>query len=292
MGCCVSTAKGSTADQQQQRHRYPLPDPAKNDRAPPPVDEETVKEVVLSETPVSKPLALQVLADENKKSNAVTAGQQKEVEFQHLKIQVPLPAAEIELDGGDRRVVPPTAVVEEIVSEPSELCSFTESISTTATERRDDDGEVNQRSPARGPPRKRRSAGDLAGGRDRSFRSPARRSAPSPEKRKPLTSSRAGQNRPMASQRRNVGPQNGAQRHSVPARRSRSPVTHREAVDTRPNVRNKSPAVAVSESARSPAESAENRGDNKVEKPNDGASEETGESLENPLVSLECFIFL
>nr|GMC47729.1 serine/arginine repetitive matrix protein 1-like [Ipomoea batatas]GME02622.1 serine/arginine repetitive matrix protein 1-like [Ipomoea batatas] len=264
MGCCVSTAKGSTADQQQQRHRYPLPDPAKNDRAPPPVDEETVKEVVLSETPVSKPLAL----------------------------QVPLPAAEIELDGGDRRVVPPTAVVEEIVSEPSELCSFTESISTTATERRDDDGEVNQRSPARGPPRKRRSAGDLAGGRDRSFRSPARRSAPSPEKRKPLTSSRAGQNRPMASQRRNVGPQNGAQRHSVPARRSRSPVTHREAVDTRPNVRNKSPAVAVSESARSPAESAENRGDNKVEKPNDGASEETGESLENPLVSLECFIFL
>ncbi|XP_019193136.1 PREDICTED: uncharacterized protein LOC109187406 [Ipomoea nil] len=281
MGCCLSTTKASTTDQQQQP---PLPDPAKNDRAPPPVDEETVKEVVLSETPVSKPLALQVLADE-KKSNA----QQKVVEFQQRKIEVPAAEIELDLDGGDRRVVPPTAVAEEIVSEPSELCSFTESISTTATERRDDDGEVNQRSPARGPPRKRRSPGDLAGGRDRSFRSPARRSAPSPEKRKPLTSSRAGQTRPMASQRRsNVGPQNGAQRQSVPTRRSSSPVTHRE-VDTRRNVRNKSPAV--SESALSAAESAENRGD-KVEKPNDGVSEETGESLENPLVSLECFIFL
>lgn len=283
MGCCLSTTKASAIDQQQ-RHRCPLPDPAKNDRAPPPVDEETVKEVVLSETPVSKPLTLQVLADDEKKSNG---GQQKEVEFQQVKVEVP--PAEAELDG-DRRAVPTgvVKVAEEIVSEPSEMCSFTESISTTATERRDDDGEVNQRSPARGPPRKRRSPGDLGGGRDRTFRSPARRSAPSPEKRKPLTSSRAGQNRPMVSQRRNVGPQNGAQRDPGPTRRSRSPVTHRE-VDTRRNARNKSPAV--SESTRSPARSTENRGD-KVEKPNDGVSEETGESLENPLVSLECFIFL
>ncbi|RAL41791.1 hypothetical protein DM860_008973 [Cuscuta australis] len=269
MGCCVSTRRSPAGPSS--------PDPVKIDRSAPPVEEETVKEVVLSETHISKPISL----PDEEKQEKIGNGELKDVDFEKGKVEVP---------GGRRRGGVVKEEEEEVaVSEPSEMCSFTESISTTATEWRDDDGEVNQRSPA--PPRKRRGTGDLAGRIDRSFRSPAGRSTPSPEKRNALASSRGGQSRSrVTSQRRNAGPQKDVPRDSATTRRSRSPATRRE-VDSRRNVSNKSPAVG--EGGRSPARSAERHtGDDKSETRNAGAAEETGESLENPLVSLECFIFL
>ncbi|CAH9071448.1 unnamed protein product [Cuscuta epithymum] len=266
MGCCLSTTRDPAS-------AHTTPDLPKVDRSPPPVDEETVKEVVLSETHISKPLPLQ---DEKK---SINGGLKRVDDFHQVKVEVDV----------DRRG--PLKADEEIAaSEPSEMCSLTESISTTATEKRDDDGEVNQRSPV--PRRKRRTPGDLPGGRQRSsFKSPSKRSAPSPEKRNALASSKSGQSRTSTpSRKRNVGPEKAAQREAGNARRSRSPAARREA-DPRRNVSMKSPAV--SEGGQSPAKSAENhREDKKLEKPNDGVSGEAGESLENPLVSMECFIFL
>ncbi|CAH9089216.1 unnamed protein product [Cuscuta europaea] len=265
MGCCLSTTRDPASA------HTPPPDPTKIDRSPPPVDEETVKEVVLSETHISKPLPLQ---DEKKN---IIGGLKQVDDFHQVKVEV------------DRRG--PLKADEEIAaSEPSEMCSLTESISTTATEKRDDDGEVNQRSPV--PRRKRRTPGDLPGGRQRgSFKSPSKRSAPSPEKRNALAPSKSGQGRTSTpSRKRNAGPEKAAQRDSGNVRRSRSPAARREA-DPRRNVSIKSPTV--SEGGQSPAKSAENhREDKKLQKPNDGVSGETGESLENPLVSMECFIFL
>ncbi|XP_057460506.1 uncharacterized protein LOC130751004 [Actinidia eriantha] len=173
--------------------------------------------------------------------------------------------------------VEPTAEIkqsEEIVSEVSEviseMCSFSESLSA-ATEKRDDDGEVTQRvrrSPAkatRRPP----------------VRSPARRSEPSPVKRT------YGQGRTMTTAeaaRRNVGPSSAG---GGSARRSRSP-----AAGQRRPVRYRSPNMvpAGNPVRRPPAEKAENS--SKGEGMNGGVLTESTESLENPLVSLECFIFL
>ena len=76
----------------------------------------------------------------------------------------------------------------------------------TATEKREEDGEVTQRSPIR-VHRKRQNSGDLNGVRERSFWSQTGRSAPSPEKRRSPASSKGVQGRGMPQQRRNVGPQ-------------------------------------------------------------------------------------
>lgn len=100
----------------------------------------------------------------------------------------------------------------------------------------------------------------------------------------------------MPQQRRNVGPPNGPRRGPSEngVRRSNSPAK-RGPVDARRNVRNKSPAAREAEKPgnQSPARNAENEGSSsKTEKPKEEVSPVTGESLENPLVSMECFIFL
>ncbi|XP_069145063.1 pre-mRNA-splicing factor CWC22-like [Solanum lycopersicum] len=164
----------------------------------------------------------------------------------------------------------------------------------TATEKREEDGEVTQRSPIR-VHRKRQNTGDLNGVRERSFRSQTGRSAPSPEKRRSPASSRGVQGRGMPQQRRNVGPPNGPRRGPSEngVRRSNSPAK-RGPVDARRNVRNRSPAAREVEKPgnQSPARNAENEGSSsKTEKPKEEVSPVTGESLENPLVLMECFIF-
>uniref|UniRef100_A0A5B7BHC6 Serine/arginine repetitive matrix protein 1-like n=1 Tax=Davidia involucrata TaxID=16924 RepID=A0A5B7BHC6_DAVIN len=216
----------------------------------PPPEEESVKEV-LSETPIPKP------PPNNKKIEATAA------------------------------IKPPEEIISE-ASEVSEICSFSEGLSTTT---REDDGEVNQRvhkSPAR-VPRQRPYYGEFAGRKERGPRSPAR-SETSPEKRSCITSSRSaqGQTTTTTTKRLNVGPPNGIRREPGEGSgwRSRSP-----AAGPRP-VRHKSPSSTTTGRSgdRSPVVTAENGG--KLEKPDGDMSPETGESLENPLVSLECFIFL
>ncbi|XP_060190004.1 uncharacterized protein LOC132619038 [Lycium barbarum] len=328
MGCCLSSSK--------KRRRTSQPCSAINGRDPPPLEEETVKEV-LSETPIipkthhhpPKVLVNHKEADfpQQVKINESTAVAEPSIEtttvvhnnggsiklMDQTKFESTMAnksgsiksvdevkfesAAAVITKGGSIKLVDEESaavdnkggsikLVNEIrpeVSEEqtSEMCSFTESYSTTATatEKREEDGEVTQRSPIR-VHRKRQNSGDLTGVRERNFRSG--RSAPSPEKRRspaPATS-RGVQGRGMPQQRRNVGPTNGPRRGPGDnvVRRSNSPAA-RGPVDGRRNVRNRSPAAA--REVQSPAE-----------KPKEEASPETGESLENPHVSMECFIFL
>lgn len=265
-----------------------------------------MKEVlVLSETPIPKPSVPEVVERENDRY--------KPPENQELEAQIHSAAA-IKPPKESTVVIKPAEDIISEASEQSELCSFTGSFSTTTTatamDKRDDGEEVNQKSPVR-VLRKRANAGDIAGARERSVRSPARRSLPSPEK-KQVVSSRPMQGRAMASHRRNVGggmgPPNGLRRDGGEgsARRSRSPVT-RGQVGPRQNVRYRSPGLNENGRAggRSPARALDNgvkmeKSSDDVASPeatntervNDDVSGETGESLENPLVSLECFIFL
>ncbi|KAK4420474.1 hypothetical protein Salat_1997800 [Sesamum alatum] len=187
----------------------------------------------------------------------------------------PLGDQEVKVEAGPKAVIhgnpdPPGKPDEEIVcevSEVSEMCSYSESFSNaTAQEKRDDDedGVVNQRPPTR----KRRVP---AGGRGRVV---ARRAAaaPSPEKRGQVAPLRPVRGRAMAGQPRNVAEENGRRR------------------DPGEGSGRKSPVRRVDEGAR------RNVGDEKSvatpEHPNDVVAAEEAESLENPVVSLECFIFL
>ncbi|CAK9151365.1 unnamed protein product [Ilex paraguariensis] len=287
MGCCLSSATTSTATARKTNHPHDIPpsqhhhfpESDANARDPPQMEEETVKEV-LSETPIPKPPI--PVVNQNTPTTAATT----KPEVEEPKIE---PMVEIK----------PTA--EEIVSEVSEVSemySFTESFSTTVTERREDDGEVTQKVVERSPakvPSKRPSAGDPAGAKERPVRSAARRSAPSPEKISHIAPSRSNPGRTMEMQRRNVGPPNGNRRDpgEGSGRRSRSPVTRGE-VGTRRNVRHKSPGPSLTVTDRSGDRSPLNNADKggEFKKPNDDVSRETSESLEDPLVSLECFIFL
>ncbi|MCD7452600.1 hypothetical protein HAX54_017578 [Datura stramonium] len=318
MGCCFSSSK--------KRHRSSPPCSARSGRdppPPPPLEEETVKEV-LSETPIPKPHhPPKVLVDDkeddfpqvNIESTAVVKPRDEmkfeptavvkprdEMKFESTAVDKPRDEMKFEstlvVKRRDEMKFESTAVIKpEVSEETSEMCSFTESYSTTATatERREEDGEVTQRSPIR-VHRKRQNSGDLTGVKERSFRSQVGRSAPSPEKRRSPASSRGVQGRGMPQQRRNVGSSNGTRRGPADngVRRSNSPAT-RGTVDARRNVRNRSPAAREADKlgGQSPARNIENEGSSsKAEKPKEEVSAETGESLENPLVSMECFIFL
>lgn len=217
------------------------------------LEEETVKEVLL-ETPVVPK------ADERIKGMS-PANREWKVEVGSTPV----------IHGNSD---PPRKDDEEIVSEVSEMsemCSYSESFSNaTAQEKKDDDedGVVNQRP----PPRKRRAH---TGGRGRGERVAARRAgAPSPERRGQVAPLRPVRGKPMAAQPRNVADENGRRRDlgEGSGRRSRSPVRRAE-VDAQRNASDvKTPATG--------------------EPSNDVVSAEEAESLENPVVSLECFIFL
>ncbi|PHT76583.1 hypothetical protein T459_20105 [Capsicum annuum] len=289
-------------------------------------EEETVKEV-LSETPIipppSPPKVNNRRADfpqVNFESTAViephndikfesTAVVKKREEMKFESTAVVKKKEEVKLESTadgkykDEVKFEATEVSEEI--ETSEMCSFTESYSTTATatEKREEDGEVTQRSPVRAY-RKRQHTGDIAGVRER------RRPATSPDKRRlPVTSRGGVQGRGMPQQRRNVGPTNGTRRGQGDngVRRSNSPAT-RSTVDVRRNVRNRSPAPAAREEDkhgnRNPtaAREGDKIGITSSAAAHEGvklggqsparSTPETGESIENPVVSMECFIFL
>lgn len=135
MGCCFSTTKTPKSNNPPNTipstHHRRSPESDLKDRAPPPppaaFEEETVKEV-LSETPIVK-LPTPALTENN--------------ETTHKRIEVH------EVKDESTAVIKPSDENHEIVSEiseVSEMCSFTESFSTTMTEKRDDaDGEVTQR---------------------------------------------------------------------------------------------------------------------------------------------------
>ncbi|KAF7803521.1 serine/arginine repetitive matrix protein 1 [Senna tora] len=176
----------------------------------------------------------------------------------------------------------------------SEVCSLSESMvsTTTVTDRRDEDDEARQRvsaSPAK--MRKNRSfSGDLGCRGDRTVQSPARRNMGSVR----LVQSRdqvghAIGNRGMRNEphRRDAGENSG--------RRSRSPATRTENGPTRSIVGRSPSARRTNQSpARVRTGTPESGHRRKQHASTEGKwpSSATNESLENPLVSLECFIFL
>ncbi|XP_057764538.1 pre-mRNA-splicing factor CWC22 [Salvia miltiorrhiza] len=258
MGCCASTNKPTPPPKTA---HIPTNHGGVSKSPPPSVEEETVKEV-LSETPtLPKPPP-----DFHAKSQS---------ESPFIK-SAPL------LQDKDRHKPPFMA---DDLSEASEICStLSESVSasTSVTEKRDRNGErriefreLRPRSPAR--LRNRSFSGEMH--REKTVgRSPARRSEPSPGRARPVPAS-SGYGR-----RRENGETSG--------RRSRSPVMRPE------------PGPGRAQSARKTGKSPGRVAPGSAEKIRkfDGGKESgdskwpptsaSNESLENPLVSLECFIFL
>ena len=153
----------------------------------------------------------------------------------------------------------------------------------------------------RSPSRKRPNTVDnnVAGGRERRLKSPARRPEPSPEKRSHggPRSVRGRESGPAANKKLNVGPA-GVRRDAGEGsgRRSRSPACARTggkagaAGGGRKQVSAAKDAVVEQKEEEEGEEKGGGNGSEEVGEKNDVVSQE--ESLENPLVSMECFIFL
>lgn len=156
-------------------------------------------------------------------------------------------------------------------SDLSEICSLSESISAT-TMRGEDEEEVGMRFKETASPAKFQRRRPVSGRRDLAGRSPSKRSEFSPARRMPV-------NRPWIPAgsngvRRDLG-ENSGRRSPSPARRT--DLTRNDLSRT----------ASARRTGRSPRRVPAEEDGRKVEERAEG-----NESLENPLVSLECFIFL
>ena len=249
-------------------------------RAPLPVEEETVKEV-LSETPVSKSL-IPELVEERKTQTPVTLIQPKVENFETNGV---INKAE---DVSER-------------SQISEICSVSGSFSTattattaTLTDKREDEvtskkssregSQRVNRSPANAS-RKRPHTANSGGARERRAKSSVRRNEPSREK-KSLVSTRSSVRRRESGQltTRKLGEVSGDS-----GGRSRSPSTRRLSGARGSKVNSGGSQLNVYEDV---GRQLLVNGVEKVGEENDGVPYNALESLENPHVSLECFIFL
>ncbi|MED6196239.1 hypothetical protein PIB30_045649 [Stylosanthes scabra] len=325
MGCFLSKSQTQNQNPYHQKNQPPqrplrpsLPNSNLNHqqvplRPPPPppvLEEESVKEV-LSETPITKRNQVPILEPEP--DTLLPPLQNPHDKIESKSNQHPIPNPIIINNKKEEHEV--SEVVSQLSEEP---CSISGSFSTatTITEKREDevtskrsiirDGSTtmaknhkwnNNRSPSR----KRPHAGDgnVASGRERRLKSPARRSEPSPEKRlhgglRPVRGRESGS---MANRKLNVGSA-GFRRDAGEGsgRRSRSPSCARSGsaggkAGASSGGRKEVPATkgAVEKEEKKGSEGGENKNE-EIGQKNDVVSQE--ESIENPLVSMECFIFL
>ncbi|KAL0353107.1 UNVERIFIED_CONTAM: hypothetical protein Sangu_0892000 [Sesamum angustifolium] len=282
MGCCVSTAAAPPKPPRVSDSKTAAKHTGISSKSPPPtnpvLEEETVKEV-LSETPAipNHPSPLIPKFQENR---------QRESPF--IKAAPLLPdfsrtAHDKKHQNGGVCKKPFMAFSNDDLSEEvSEICSThseSVSISTTITEKRENDElrELRQRSPARY--RNRSISGEVK--KDKTVgRSPGRKSEPSPSRVRPGTGSGYGR-------RRDGGESSG--------RRSRSPVTRTESGASKTGLTR---SQSARKTGKSPGRVGSGLGE-RIRKADEGKESGDGkwpptsnESLENPLVSLECFIFL
>ncbi|KAE9593027.1 hypothetical protein Lal_00029194 [Lupinus albus] len=294
MGCCFSKRNPQNQNphhhnslKTQQPHLKSNPTLVLAPQPQPAFEEESVKEV-LSETPISKPHQVPILTPE-------------------MKTQMPLvqnPAKDSETKGPNP-IIKAEEDVSELVSQISEACSISESLSTAntaiTTEKREEDEATSERSnrdripttthkwnrsPSNASSRKGPYAvnGNVAVGRGGRPKSPAKRLEPSPEKKvhsgpRPVRGREYGlvSNRKInAGVRRDSGEGSG--------RRSRSPSCTRKGGGT---------TMACAEGGRRQVTPVKDV----VEKEKIGGGEKNEvvtpeESLQNPHVSMECFIFL
>lgn len=307
MGCCVSTHGTSTKHQNFQVGSQSLkPESSHESRAPPPlIEEETVKEV-LSETPKLKPPPVVTQLIQPIK-NPEQELHYQETNKNNILVDPPFPDEKIKTNGHKEEGF---IVQEEEISE-KEVCSlsFSETVSTTTfnNDKRDDDDdddgeEVKQRvkkSPvAKLTPRNSAVSGYFGPTRDRSVgKSPNRRTDQSPDKRNNASRGGGGSMRLVQSResstnqagRRGLKPDaNRRDPGESSGRRSRSPANNGSTVGRSPSTRrtNGSPC-------RSRTDLTQSGGmEGKWPCTSNGSRTTTDESLENPLVSLECFIFL
>ncbi|KAL3624729.1 hypothetical protein CASFOL_031397 [Castilleja foliolosa] len=257
MGCCLSS-------RDHRHHEMDSIGGAPPTSPPHILDVETVKEVLL-ETPVT------AVPNADERIKGLMSPESREWKE---GAGVPPPSAAIR--GGPD----PEGKLddEEIVSEVSEMFSYSESYSnataTAAQDKKldgdeDEDGVVNQRPLVRA---RRGGAGGRGRGRSGERVVSRRTAAASPEKRgqvAPIMRSVRGKSK--AGQPRNVASEESVRQGGagdVSRRRSESPAGRRNASEEK----------SAAAGSRDP--------------PNDDVPEEEGESLENPVVSLECFIFL
>ncbi|OWM90999.1 uncharacterized protein LOC116202741 [Punica granatum] len=296
MGCCFSSAGKALSS-----HRSPVIPRIS-------LEEETVKEV-LSETPFppkpqppgGDPKATVPEPEEAKIISAVNGKPEEDKE-----------------EGGGR-----VASAPEDASEYSEMCSVSESLSTATTstivmEKREDEvtstsrdcrefarvkPRVSRSSPLKAPRKRLYVAGD---GKRGMIKSPAPRSGPAQSRRPSPTRTQGAATRTARTAARHYGGSvgNGRDMGGGSYRRSRSPATRRDGMIGRSPAR----SVGSGGGARSvdPARARASAGDPKDLEEEGGvqrkvAEEEAngdvlkkgndGETLDNPLVSLECFIF-
>lgn len=252
----------------EQKPSFPVPETRKNS---------TVKEVIpTSDTPTSP------ISDVDPKP-ASAIPETLKTSFSDIQTKpsfAKLEEGEEKGNGVKTEEKVPTFISADETSEFSEICSASETISTTTIgEKREENGcdEVEMRPKENRSPatirRKRSYSGDSGGRIERRAKSPARRTPV-------LEVGRSNRSRtPIGSHgfRRDTG-----------ERRSRSPATRKELG------RSPSGRRVAGSPRRNPTEATENVG-RKVEEgafSPAAAPSASKESLENPLVSLECFIFL
>jgi len=322
MGCCFSRATTKTQNKQQNlnslknsqphlRSSQTKSNPIHHEETPPPPEEESVKEV-LSETPISKPNQALVLKPETNTQMPFlqNPSQKFENNGHHHKVPILIPESNTQMaivqDPSQKfqTKAPIEEVTEVVVSQLSEATTITESFSTattattaTVTEKREDEATSKQCNRDftttthkwnQSPSRKRPLTG---GGSERRVKSPARRPEPSPEKKMKSSSRlvRGRESSPVANRKLNAGSA-GVRRESGEGsgRRSRSPSCSRTVGGSgKVSVgggRKQAPAVENGVEKEKKSESEE------VGEKNDIVSQ--GESIENPHVSMECFIFL
>uniref|UniRef100_A0A7N0ULK4 Uncharacterized protein n=1 Tax=Kalanchoe fedtschenkoi TaxID=63787 RepID=A0A7N0ULK4_KALFE len=282
MGCCLSrTTSPSTK-----------PTPYPKNAPPPPLDEETVKEV-LTETPIAAVLDDQPLKKIGaaEKLEAKVVGEKKSVmveEKQRIEA-VEIQSVEVEVSEMTTVATENRSAVSVSVSESvSAATAGGEEVMSKGRERERGEGVTSsrhQRSSDQSPakvPRRRPYSGELTtsnGPKEKRVRSPANRAVPSPEKNTQVAprAVRGRSQSPATSKQRNGGPakirRDGGERSG---RRSRSPATNAFR-----NSSNRSGLVSEDNGGE-----VRKRGVAEEEEPADK------ESLDNPLVSLECFIFL
>lgn len=291
MGCCCSRAldrgQPQILDKNHRSAKPPSPGWFDTDVENIPgngtPEEETVKEV-LSETPIAKPCNAQPTAPKNRSPE--------------LKVK------SCEMDGTLSKGEESIVLVSE-ASQVTEWCSnMSESVSmaTTISEQREGDEASSKQSREIGRNtrpkirRKRPYSGDPSYRREQRDKCATKRPAELlPEKKSRVncrythgtTESREARTRKLNGGRHEQ--QSGVSH----GRRSRSPAT-RTVRETNKTGNMKSSVMKMTGQAgdQQEAVTTEKRDEGKMEKPMDDAIQPPNESIENPLVSLECFIFL
>lgn len=252
-------------------------------------EEETVKEV-LSETPIARPCSVQVQQTEQNN---------KTPEMKVKSLPSPMDGLPSKAEEG---VVSVSVSVSE-TSQVTEWCSnMSESVSmaTTISEQREGDEASSKQSREIGRStkpkirRKRPYAGDPSWRREQREKCPTKSAEVLPEKKSRVTRRYTQGTESRKARTRKLNEQQSGVSH---VRRSRSPATRTARGMSKFQGNMKSSAmtpmkVTAQAGDQQEAATAEKRDEGTAEKPPDGTIQPPNESIENPLVSLECFIFL